>query len=163
MHRLVTSPGQGLCMPRHRQPASLSATSNSSPEVIRLVVMMYVKYPLSLRNVEDLQFERGIDISHETVRYWWNRLGPMFAADIRRQRASCMRRYRHGSGTSTRRCRSSPRSTPTSTTTSTPNVTSSIEQPTRFCVRPPWPSGAASWPDPPHSKTEFCQSEICAH
>jgi len=41
---------------------------NSSPEVIRLVVMMYVRYPLSLRNVEDLLFERGIDICHETVR-----------------------------------------------------------------------------------------------
>jgi transposase-like protein len=34
---------------------------NSSPEVIRLVVMMYVRYPLSLRNVEDLLAERGID------------------------------------------------------------------------------------------------------
>ena len=41
---------------------------NSSLEVIRLVVMMYVRYPLSLRNVEDLLAERGIDISHETVR-----------------------------------------------------------------------------------------------
>jgi transposase-like protein len=41
---------------------------NSSPEVIRLVVMMYVRYPLSLRNVEDLLAERGIEISHETVR-----------------------------------------------------------------------------------------------
>ena len=46
---------------------------NSSPEVIRLVVMMYVRYPLSLRNVEDLLAERGIDISHETVRFWWRR------------------------------------------------------------------------------------------
>ena len=45
---------------------------NTSPEVIRLVVMMYVRYPLSLRNVEDLLAERGIDI-HETVRFWWNR------------------------------------------------------------------------------------------
>ena len=53
---------------------------NSSPEVIRLVVMMYVRYPLSLRNVEDLLAERGIDISHETVRFWWNRFGPMLAA-----------------------------------------------------------------------------------
>ena len=44
---------------------------DSSPEVIRLVVMMYVKYPLSLRNVEDLLAERGIDICHETVRLWW--------------------------------------------------------------------------------------------
>ena len=49
---------------------------DSSPEVIRLVVMMYEKYPLSLRNVEDLLFERGIDICHETVRLWWNRFGP---------------------------------------------------------------------------------------
>jgi hypothetical protein len=59
---------------------------NSSPEVIRLVVMMYLKYPLSLRNVEDLLSERGIDISHETVRFWWNRFGPMFAAEIRKKR-----------------------------------------------------------------------------
>ena len=56
---------------------------NSSPEVIRLAVMMYVRYPLSLRQVEDILFERGIDISHETVRYWWNRFGPMFAGEIR--------------------------------------------------------------------------------
>ncbi len=81
-------------MPRHRKPASPFRYFNSSPEVIRLVVMMYVKYPLSLRNVEDLLFERGIDICHETVRYWWNRFGPLFAGDIRRQRASCMRGYR---------------------------------------------------------------------
>ena len=64
---------------------------NSSPEVIRLVVMMYVRYPLSLRNVEDLLAERGIDISHETVRFWWNRFGPMFAAEIRKRRAVHMR------------------------------------------------------------------------
>ena len=66
---------------------------NSSPEVIRLVVMMYVKYPLSLRNVEDLLAERGIDISHETVRFWWNRFGPMFAAEIRKRRVARMRGY----------------------------------------------------------------------
>ena len=48
---------------------------DSSPEAIRLVVMMYVRYPLSLRNVEDLLFERAIDICHETVRLWWNRFG----------------------------------------------------------------------------------------
>ena len=45
---------------------------NSSPEVIRLTVMLYIRYPLSLRQVEDLLFERGIDICHETVRLWWN-------------------------------------------------------------------------------------------
>lgn len=43
---------------------------SSSPEVIRLVVMMYVRFPLSLRNMEDLLFERGIDICRETVRMW---------------------------------------------------------------------------------------------
>jgi putative transposase len=59
---------------------------NSSPEIIRLTVMMYIRYPLALRQVEDLLFERGIDISHETVRFWWNRFGPMLAADIRKRR-----------------------------------------------------------------------------
>ena len=59
---------------------------NSSPEVIRLAVMMYIRYPLSLRQVEDILLERGIDISHETVRYWWNRFGPMFAGEIRKRR-----------------------------------------------------------------------------
>ena len=63
--------------------------------MIRLVVMMYVKYPLSLRNVEDLLFERGIDLCHETVRMWWNRFGPLFAGDIRRQRVSRMRGFQH--------------------------------------------------------------------
>ena len=59
---------------------------NSSPEIIRLTVMMYIRYPLSLRQVEDILFERGIDICHETVRFWWNRFGPMFAAEIRKRR-----------------------------------------------------------------------------
>ena len=52
------------------------------------MVMMYVRYPLSLRNVEDLLAERGIDISHETVRFWWNRFGPIFAAEIRKRRVA---------------------------------------------------------------------------
>ena len=82
-------------MPRPHKPASPFRYFNSSSEVIRLVVMMYVKYPLSLRNVEDLLFERGIDICHETVTKWWNRFGPMFAGDIRRQRGSRMRGFRH--------------------------------------------------------------------
>ena len=64
---------------------------NSSPEVIRLTVMMYIRFPLSLRQVEDLLFERGIDICHETVRFWWNRFGPMFAAEIRRRRRQTLR------------------------------------------------------------------------
>lgn len=66
---------------------------HSSPEIIRLAVMLYVRFPLSLRNVEDLLHERGIDISHETVRYWWNRFGPIFAADIRRKRVQKMQSF----------------------------------------------------------------------
>ena len=81
-------------MPSRKKPHSPFRYFNSSPEVIRLVVMMYVRFPLSLRNVEDLLAERGIDISHETVRHWWNRFGPIFAADIRRQRVSRLRGFR---------------------------------------------------------------------
>jgi len=55
--------------------------------------MLYVRYPLSLRNVEDLAFERGIDICHETVRKWVSRFGPMFAAKIRKRRVHAMRQH----------------------------------------------------------------------
>jgi hypothetical protein len=50
-------------------------TFNISPEVIRLAVMMYAPNPLSPRLLEDLLFERGIDICHQTVRFRWNRFG----------------------------------------------------------------------------------------
>ena len=62
----------------------------TSPEIIRLAMMLYVRDPLSLRNVEDLLHERGIEISHETVRFWSNRFGPMFATEIRRERVERM-------------------------------------------------------------------------
>ena len=58
----------------------------TSPAAIRLAVMMYVWFPLSLRQVEDLLHERGVFISHETVRAWWSRFGPRFAAEIRKRR-----------------------------------------------------------------------------
>ena len=63
-------------------------------EVIRLVMMMYVRFPLNLRNVEGLLFESGVDICHETVWHWWNRFSSLFAADIRRQRVSRMPGFR---------------------------------------------------------------------
>jgi putative transposase len=66
----------------------------SSPEIIRLAVMLYVRFPLSLRNVEDLLHERGVEISHETVRFWWQRFGPMFAAEIRKRRIEGLRSSR---------------------------------------------------------------------
>ena len=64
--------------------------------------MMYVRYPLSLRNVEDLLHERGIDISHETVRFWWNRFGPLFAAEIRKNGFNNFVLIRTGNGIWTR-------------------------------------------------------------
>ncbi len=64
---------------------------NMSSEIIRLAVMLYVRFPLSLRNVEDLLHERGIEISHETVRYWWHQFEPMFDSEIRKRRIECMR------------------------------------------------------------------------
>jgi len=63
----------------------------TSPDIIRLAVMMYVRYSLSLRQVEDLLYERGVDISYETVRAWWKRFGPVFAAEIRKKRLASMR------------------------------------------------------------------------
>ena len=65
----------------------------TSREIIRPSVMMCVRFPRSLRNVEDILHERGIEISHETVRFWWKRFAPMFAAEIRRNRASRLRAY----------------------------------------------------------------------
>jgi putative transposase len=63
----------------------------TSPEIIRLAVMMYIRFPLSLRNVEDLLNERGIDVSYESVRFWWQRFGPKFASEIRKRRSQSMR------------------------------------------------------------------------
>ena len=57
--------------------------------------MLYIRFPLSLRNVEDLLHERGIEIGNETVRFWWNRFCPMFAAEIRRRRVDRMRARKH--------------------------------------------------------------------
>lgn len=76
--------------PRSSTDRPTRSAFDSSPGVIRLVVMMSLKSPLSLRNAEDLVFERGIDICRETVRLWWNRFGPVSAAGIRRNRVQRM-------------------------------------------------------------------------
>jgi len=49
------------------------------------MVALYIRHPPPLRQVEDLLFERGIEICHETVRFWWNRFGPRFVAEIRKR------------------------------------------------------------------------------
>lgn len=56
--------------------------------------MLYVRFPLSPRNVEDLLHERGVDVSHDAVRYWWRRFGPIFAAEIKKRRVSGMKSSR---------------------------------------------------------------------
>jgi len=63
----------------------------TSPEIIRLAVMYYVRYPLSFRQVEDILHERGIDIYHETARFWVDRFGSKFAKEIQK-------RARHSNG-----------------------------------------------------------------
>lgn len=68
-------------MPRPDKPAGPFRCFDASPEMIRLVIVMYVRLPLGSRNVKDVLFERGINICHKTVRMWWNRFGPMFASD----------------------------------------------------------------------------------
>ena len=50
-----------------------------------------MRFPLSLRHVEDLLHERGIEVNHETIRFWWNRFDPIFAAEIRKKRKGRMR------------------------------------------------------------------------
>ena len=57
----------------------------TSPEIIKLAVMYYIRYPLSLRQVEDILHERGIDICHETVRYWWNKFGTLLAKNMKKR------------------------------------------------------------------------------
>ena len=65
----------------------------TSPKIIRLAVTLYVRFPLSLRNVENLLHERGIDVSNGSIRFWWGGFGPISASEIRRKRVERMRPY----------------------------------------------------------------------
>ena len=62
----------------------------TSSEIIQLAVMLYVRFPLSLRNVEDLLHERSVDASYESVRYWWHRFDSQFASQIKKRRVGGM-------------------------------------------------------------------------
>lgn len=55
----------------------------ANPKIIRLAVMFDVRCPVSLRKVEALVHERGIETSRETVRFWWNRYGRMFPQETK--------------------------------------------------------------------------------
>jgi transposase-like protein len=73
----------------HDQTLSLPVLQDEPGD--HLAVMLYIRFPLSLRNVDDLLHERGIEVSQETVRFWWNRFGPIFATEIRGKCAEAMR------------------------------------------------------------------------
>src|SRR5215210_6739337 len=67
---------QPLSYARHQFPA----------EIIRHAVWLYLRFTLSYRDVEELLAERGIETSHESVRRWVLKFGPMFARNLRRLR-----------------------------------------------------------------------------
>jgi putative transposase len=63
---------------RHRFP----------PEIIAHAVWLYLRFPLSLRLVEEMLLERGIVVSYETVRRWALKFGPNYARRLKRERPS---------------------------------------------------------------------------
>jgi len=65
-----------LSFKRHRFPA----------DVIRHAVWLYFRFTLSFRDVEELLAQRGIDVSHETIRCWTIKFGPQIARNLKRRR-----------------------------------------------------------------------------
>ena len=57
------------------------------PELIRQAVWLYFRFTLSLRDVEELLAQRGIEVSYETIRCWTLKFGPLIAANLRRRRS----------------------------------------------------------------------------
>ena len=66
----------------------------TSPEIIKLAVMYYVRYPLSLRQVEDILHERGVDVTYEAIRYWWNKFGALFCKEIKKKKPQSVSNWR---------------------------------------------------------------------
>ena len=56
------------------------------PEIIRHTIWLYARFTLSLRDIEEMLAERGVDVSYETVRRWFLKFGPTIAANLRRSR-----------------------------------------------------------------------------
>ena len=59
----------------HRYPA----------EIIAHCVWLYHRFPLSFREVEELMLVRGVIVTHETIRQWCAKFGPVYAAGLRRR------------------------------------------------------------------------------
>ena len=56
------------------------------PTIIQQAIWLYLRFTLSLRDVEDLLAERGITVSYESIRRWIGHFGPLIAADLRKRR-----------------------------------------------------------------------------
>ena len=56
------------------------------PDVIRQAVWLYLRFTLSLRDVEEMLAQRGIDVSYETIRAWVSKFGPQIAAKLKAKR-----------------------------------------------------------------------------
>jgi transposase-like protein len=54
--------------------------------VIRHAVWLYFRFTRSIRDVEELPAQRGVEVSREAVRCWVNRFGPPMAANLRKRR-----------------------------------------------------------------------------
>lgn len=67
-----------LSFKRHRFP----------PSIIRHSIWLYARFTLSLRDVEEMLAERGLDVSYETIRRWFIKFGPVIAANLRGQRST---------------------------------------------------------------------------
>jgi len=72
-------------MTKAKQPGSFKG-HRFPPEIIARVVWAYFRFAMSLRDVEDLLAERGVVVSHETIRNWVRKFGPGYAKAIRRDR-----------------------------------------------------------------------------
>jgi len=59
-----------------------------APQIIAHSVWLYLRFNLSLREVEEMLLERGIDVSYETVRRWIAKFGPQIARNLRRRQAA---------------------------------------------------------------------------
>jgi putative transposase len=55
-------------------------------EVISHCVWLYHRFPLSFREVEEMMLERGVAVSHETIRQWCHKFGQTYANELRRRR-----------------------------------------------------------------------------
>src|SRR5438128_12456140 len=71
---------------RIRPPSD--ACNRFPPDIIQQAIWLYLRFTLSFRDVEELLAERGIDVSHETIRRWVAVFGPMIARRLRAMRPS---------------------------------------------------------------------------